>query len=257
MQATIKLQTDMVKVAAGVDMTAPAAFYAALFTSDPTEMGYQTNEVSYTGYARQAVAFSYSNSSTATSGYIYHNSQITFPTVPRGSTGTVTHVGILDAATGGNMLLFAPLAEAVPLGDIVKLFFTAQSLKWILSGVIHYDYRQKFFAYFSGTSITGFTAYIGLASTSGQEKSSSGYARQQMQMELVTGTPIRIQNSSDLSFPEASVSWGEVGQVLIWDASSGGRRFAVFTLDDPISVTQGSQVRVDAHKIVVRMHDPE
>lgn len=74
--------------------SSPSAVYLALYTTDPTDADTGT-EVSGGSYARQAITFSApSNGSTSNS------STITFPTAT-GNWGTITHMGIRDASSGG------------------------------------------------------------------------------------------------------------------------------------------------------------
>ena len=68
-----------------------------MFTSDPGEAGSGT-EVSGSGYARQVITF------TAASGGVSSNNAAVSFTASGGSFGTVTHVGIYDALTSGNLL---------------------------------------------------------------------------------------------------------------------------------------------------------
>jgi len=93
-------------------LTSPATVYLALYTSDPTPADTGT-EVSGNGYARQAVTF------TAPVGGATDNAaQVSFPEAT-GNWGTVTHWGILDAATAGNLLLFGAFTtpKAYSAGD--------------------------------------------------------------------------------------------------------------------------------------------
>lgn len=70
--------------------------FACLFTADPTETGSFTNEVAETGYARQSMAM------TASGSVADNDAQIQFTN--SGSSVTVTHYGVADASTGGNLL---------------------------------------------------------------------------------------------------------------------------------------------------------
>lgn len=104
--------------------TFPTSVYVALFTADPGEAGAQINEVSGGAYARQLVAFS---TIVADSGQALNSGVITFPTATA-SWGTVTHVGIMDALTTGNMLYYGALgtSKTVGLGD--QLSFAISTL---------------------------------------------------------------------------------------------------------------------------------
>ncbi len=83
----------------------PTAWYVALFTADPTDADVTANEVDTTvddtAYARQTVAF------TVTGASADNDAAATFPAVVYGSGAaayTITHFGIYDASTGGNLL---------------------------------------------------------------------------------------------------------------------------------------------------------
>jgi hypothetical protein len=87
---------------AGVEYT-PAPLHAALFTSDPTAAGLTASEVSGGGYARQAMTFSQASSLSASNNSAVQFSSATAPW------GSITHVGLMNAATGGDMLYYGPL----------------------------------------------------------------------------------------------------------------------------------------------------
>lgn len=96
-------------------LTAPAAVYVALYTSDPTDADSGT-EVSGNAYARQAVTFG-----APSNGVISNTGAVTFPTAT-GSWGTITHFGIRDAATVGNLLVYGALtaSKTVASGDSIQ-----------------------------------------------------------------------------------------------------------------------------------------
>lgn len=96
----------------------PATVYVSLHTADPTKSGSVTNEVSGGSYARTPVTFgAISTVGTGdTSTEHSANSLVTFPQASA-AWGTITHVGIHDAASGaGNMLAFGPLATSKIVG---------------------------------------------------------------------------------------------------------------------------------------------
>ncbi len=95
--------------------TRPTAWYVALFTSAPSDAGGGT-EVSGGAYARQSVTFSVSGNTATNSG------AIEYPTATAGY-GTVTHVGIFDASTGGNLIAYAALtaSKTIDTGDVLRL----------------------------------------------------------------------------------------------------------------------------------------
>jgi hypothetical protein len=101
----------------GDAVTRPTSFYVALFTSNPDEDASGTEvSTSGTAYARQSVTFSVSGN-TAT-----NTAAIEFATATA-SYGTVTHVGVYDASTAGNLIAYAALStsKAIDTGDVLRL----------------------------------------------------------------------------------------------------------------------------------------
>ena len=96
--------------------TSPAAVYVALSTTTITAGGSIT-EVSGGSYARQAVTLS-----SPSSGATANSANVVFPTAT-GSWGTITDIGVYDAATGGNLLYFTPLtvSKTITSGDIFQI----------------------------------------------------------------------------------------------------------------------------------------
>ena len=97
--------------------TRPTSWYVALFTSNPAEDASGTEvSTSGTAYARQSVTFSVSGN-TAT-----NTAAIEFPTATA-SYGTVTHVGVFDASSAGNLIAYAALttSKAIDTGDVLRL----------------------------------------------------------------------------------------------------------------------------------------
>jgi hypothetical protein len=96
--------------------TSPATVYAALFTTDPTDAGTGT-EVTGGSYARTSITFG-----SPSNGVTTNSADVTFPTCTA-AWGTVTHMGIYDAATSGNLLYHTPLdaSKTVDSGDIFKI----------------------------------------------------------------------------------------------------------------------------------------
>ena len=96
--------------------TSPATVYVSLYTSDPTDADTGT-EVSGGSYARTAVTMG-----APSNGVTTNSADVTFPTATA-SWGTVTHIGIHDASTSGNLLFHTPLdtSKTIDSGDIFKI----------------------------------------------------------------------------------------------------------------------------------------
>mgnify|MGYP005987378731 FL=1 len=116
MSFTNFLETEILDhVFAGAAYTAPSQHYLGLFTSAPGETGGGT-ELSGNGYARQQINFTTSGDTTS------NNAAVEFPTAT-GSWGTVTHVGVFDASTSGNLMVYATLtaSKTVASGDVFRV----------------------------------------------------------------------------------------------------------------------------------------
>ncbi len=96
--------------------TSPATVYVALFTTDPTDAASGT-EVTGGSYARTSVAFA-----APSNGVSLNSADCTFPTCTA-AWGTVTHMGLRDASTAGNLLYHSPLddSKSVGIGDVFKI----------------------------------------------------------------------------------------------------------------------------------------
>ena len=103
--------------------TQPSALYLGLFTntggdtSVNLEAGSLINEVATGSYARQTITFSAASSGTAIT-----SATVTFPTATA-NWGTVTHVAILDASTGGNVLFWGQTTSSklIETGDTFQV----------------------------------------------------------------------------------------------------------------------------------------
>jgi hypothetical protein len=112
--------------------TMPTTVYVALYTAAPSDAGGGT-EVTGGSYARALVGPSTSawtatqggtaGASSGTGGQSANAADIPFP-LPTANWGVVTHFGIFDAVTSGNLLMWAALAasKTVNSGDAAPKF---------------------------------------------------------------------------------------------------------------------------------------
>jgi hypothetical protein len=96
--------------------TSPATVYVALYTTDPTDADTGT-EVSGGSYARTAVTFGAPSNGVST-----NSAAVEFPTCTS-SWGTITHIGIRDASTSGNLLYHTALttSKVIDVDDIFRI----------------------------------------------------------------------------------------------------------------------------------------
>ena len=121
----------------GQAFTFPATLYVGLLTAAPSDSGGGT-EVTGGSYARASVTASLANfagtqsagsttASSGTGGQTSNNAAITFAT-PSATWGTVTHFGIYDAASGGNLLFWGALTISKTINQADTVTFPAASL---------------------------------------------------------------------------------------------------------------------------------
>ena len=96
--------------------TTPTTVYVALYTTDPTDADTGT-ECSGTSYARQSVTVGAPSNGAST-----NSAAVEFPQAG-GSWGTITHIGLRDASTAGNLLYHTALdaSKTIATGDVFRI----------------------------------------------------------------------------------------------------------------------------------------
>lgn len=108
--------------------TRPTTWFVALFTAAPSDSGGGT-EVSSGGYSRKSVTF---NAASSPGGSTANSGVVTW-TAAGASYGTVTHVGIFDASTAGNLLWHGALTASKTVNDGDTIQFAAGNLTLTLA----------------------------------------------------------------------------------------------------------------------------
>lgn len=95
--------------------TSPTNVYVSLHTANPDEDA-SGAEVSGGGYVRKVASFAVSGNTATT------DAAVEYPTATSGY-GTVTHVGVWDAESSGNMLAYAALtaSKTISTGDVFRI----------------------------------------------------------------------------------------------------------------------------------------
>jgi hypothetical protein len=103
--------------------TSPAIVYVGLFTADPTDAG-SGAEVTGGSYSRKAITFGAPSNGVSVNSAAVEFDQAT------ANWGTVTHFGILDASTSGNLLYHGALtaSKVIDDGDVFKFAISAVSV---------------------------------------------------------------------------------------------------------------------------------
>jgi hypothetical protein len=116
MSFTNFLETEVLDhVFGGNAYTAPVTLYTGLYTAAPSDTGGGT-ELSGDGYARQATAFTVTGNTAS-------NTDAEEWATATGSWGTITHVGVFDASTGGNLMAYGTLtaSKTIATGDVFRI----------------------------------------------------------------------------------------------------------------------------------------
>lgn len=107
----------------GTTFVAPAtaALRMGLFVADPTDAGTLNEVATGTWYARKVTGDWNAPSTVGGAQQSSNIAAITFNAVS-GAAATITHIGIFDALTGGNMLFSAPLtsSKTLQIGDVLS-----------------------------------------------------------------------------------------------------------------------------------------
>ena len=95
-------------------VTRPTAWYVALYTAAPSDAGGGT-EVSGGSYVRKAATFTVTGDTASNSAAVEFDAATA-------SWGTVTHAGIFDASSGGNLIAYASLtaSKLIDSGDVLR-----------------------------------------------------------------------------------------------------------------------------------------
>lgn len=98
--------------------TRPTQWYVGLFTTATGETGGGT-EVSGGAYVREAVSFNVSGTNPTKAE---NTAAVEFPTATA-NWGTITHIGLFNAASSGQMLVHAPLdvSKIIDEGDVFRI----------------------------------------------------------------------------------------------------------------------------------------
>lgn len=108
--------------------TRPTTWFVALYTAAPSDAGGGT-EVAGNGYSRQSVTFG----AAATPGGTTDNTGAVSFTASGGNWGTITHIGVFDASTTGNLLWHGSLAASRTVNDGDTLSFAIGAITLTLA----------------------------------------------------------------------------------------------------------------------------
>lgn len=243
----------------GATATAPTAVYVALFLSDPTESGTAGTEADYSGYTRQALTLS-TPVISGTTVSTQNTTQITFPT-PGSNVGTVTHAAIMDAQSGGNVLIYKQLDNPIALtSEISPRFAVGDIALSMAGGNLIPAFKQKILNYLRNQNIDGFQPHLALfggdPTANGAELGGTDYARLPLVFDAPseqTSGQMRMVNSNNAQ-SNAAQSWGAWTHSVIMDAASGGNRVWYSQNQATYNMKNGARVYVNAQSISMALN---
>jgi len=208
-----------------------AAVYLALYESDPGDTDAGT-ESTYTSYARTAITFG-----AAASRRVTQNAVVTFPQSTGGSS-SVTHWGVHDAATAGNLLAHGALSEtkSVVNGNTPSVA-SGQAYVEITGEISDYLANKLLDLMFRNQAYTAPDTYVSLVTVAATnsmtgstitEPSGNGFARKQVNVNggssptWDVAAAGLVDNTHDITFATATGSWGTIVGVVIVDAAATG-----------------------------------
>jgi len=224
--ATNYFETLILNTLRGIKAAAPTSVYVGLFLTDPGETGEGT-EVSYTGYKRQIITFSAPEEMEGGIG-IKNAADVAFPIAPSAA-GTVTHLGIFDALTGGNMYVYGAMSDGQEIEAQEAPVIVAGEAKWYLTGNMSEYFKKNVLNMLRGTALDGITPYLALydgdPDSAGKELSGSSYARIPLSFsspQQQSTNECKIWTTEDVSTARATELWGTWADTVIMDAKSAG-----------------------------------
>lgn len=212
----------------------PGTLYFGLFTAAPTVAGGGT-EVSAGGYARVGVTANGSNfTAISTEGDpLVSAVAVTFPAATA-AWGTVLHMGIFDASSGGNLLCFAPVTpRAIAVNDVPS--WAAGALSFDSSGHLGKYLQKQLLNYlFTGASFTSIATHYLALGTGGTEAGLSGESAAASHRKSITN------NTSN--WPAAASSVKSLGAAADFTTSPGAGTWTHAALYDSATTAGGNML---------------
>ena len=259
MHATNIFEQKMLNLFRGTGITAPEKVYLALLTADPTDTGSVTSELNYPGYARQEITFSAPVLGESGEMYMENDNQIAYAEVLT-SVGNALYIGLMDNMTGGDMLLYAPMANPLDITPGTAPAFQPGAIRWTWSGLFPAAIKTNVMNTLRGTNLSGITPklafYNGDPAASGAEFSGGGYARLSVtfsapSQDAETGDAV-ISNTALTVSGSFTKNMGILSHVAIYDEATDGNLWAILPLTNAITVKKNQTIGFVAGQLKLR-----
>lgn len=254
-------------------LTMPNPAYLAAFRASPGETGSLSSEPSGNNYSRVSLASASPDNhkmaaTVLATGKCVNDETITFPTPSGDGWGTITHLGVCDAATAGNVLLYLKLFSAVfqpASASPITLVPGALQIFGIIdnpNGLTQYGAKKWLdhllgiasFTQPTDTYLAMFSADPTSAGSLTNEIATGSYGRQiitdaMTATELETGISI---NEDGVVFPDPDDNYS-VTHYGVMDAVSSGNMILRKARGSTLQVISGAAaVQINAGQIAIR-----
>lgn len=208
----------------GGDYTRPATVYASNHSATLNAAGSGT-EFSAGGYARKAITNNATNFPAAAS-YLKKLHVLHEFAIATAAQGTITDVGIWDASTSGNLLVYTTLGKTHIVGDKHAASFAVDALQLSLAGNVSSYLALKLLDHLlgGGDYTRPATLYFALV-VAGVEVAGNNYSRKAITNDATAFPAASSRAKSNgvaVRFDDPSGSWGTVDEFRIYDASTSG-----------------------------------
>lgn len=234
-------------------LTPPAGVFLGLLTSLDDD-GDTFSEISGAGYTRRAATFGAPSAGAAALA-----EPVRFPEATSGW-GTITHVGVFDALSGGAMMFWMPLAEslAVEARDTVRIAAGGVTISlggatsaWLANALLDRLLRAASWPPITGVHLALLAAFTSDAAYT--EMSGGGYARQSCAFSAATDGDAGAANAANISFPAATTDWPTITHAALFDAATGGHLLWRGELDAARDVVAGKHLAFAAGDLRVTL----
>lgn len=224
--------------------------YVGLLSSLSSD-GELYSEINGNGYARQVISFD-----APTGGVSASSTTVTFPT-PTADWGTVTHVGIFTAATGGNMLYYETLSFPITILEDSIVNITEGSLSVSITGdgsntfkndIINATLRFGSITSLKGQGNVGLYTSITSGGDSSTEASGSGYSSQTMDLTGEDSSDGIVSNAAAIEFPTATSDYAS-NITHIGLKNNGGSLTFYKSLSNSTPVLEGQKFRIGSGEL--------
>lgn len=213
--------------------TPASTVYLGLSTADPGDDASGLNEPSGNGYVRKAITFG-----AAASRRVTQSGAVTYDQAT-GSWGTISHWGIFDAESSGNMLAHGAFATSksivsgntpsVASGEVYVEYSAGEISDALSNNLLDLMFRNQSYSA-PDTYVALVTATVSDSDTGSTITEPSGGAYARVQVNVNGGSSPTwdvaasglVDNTHQISFTTATASWGTIVGVAICSASTAG-----------------------------------